>query len=218
MQLEFSGAPTLALPRETVWRHLVDPETLASCTPDARDFRVVAPGRYSATCAIGAGRFRIHVALDIELHDLAPPASVRWRAHGVAPGSTLEVNTTVHLEAQGGGHTHLAWRSAITAHGMIARLGRGLVEETLRQFTDRFWHNIADRLATLGLSGAVRLLPEQLLDLTAEHWPAQYCSAPWPAVRGIAEGTDSTRPARRPCSPPRGRFSPPGVSRLDRLR
>lgn len=169
MQLEFSGAPTLALPRETVWRHLVDPETLASCTPDARDFRVVSPGRYSATCAIGAGMFRIHVALEIELHDLAPPASVRWRAHGVAPGSTLEVNTTVHLEAQGGGHTDLAWRSAITAHGMIARLGRGLVEETLRQFTDRFWHNIADRLATLGPSGAVRLLPEQLLDLTAER-------------------------------------------------
>jgi carbon monoxide dehydrogenase subunit G len=166
MQLEFSGAPTLALPRDTVWRHLVDPETLATCTPDARDFRIVAPGRYAATCAIGAGLFRIHVTLDIEVHDLAPPATVRWRAHGVAPGSTLDVNTTVHLEALGGGRTHLAWRSAITTHGMIAKLGRGMVEETLRQFTGRFWDNIADRFARLGPSGAVRLLPEQLLDLT----------------------------------------------------
>jgi carbon monoxide dehydrogenase subunit G len=167
MQLEFSGTPTLALPRETVWRHLVDPQTLATCTPDARDFRIVAPGRYAATCAIGAGVFRIHVALDIELHDLAPPASVRWRAHGTAPGSTLEVNTTVHLDALGGGHTHLAWRSAVTTHGMIARLGRGIVEETLRHFTSRFWDNIADRFATLGPSGAVRMHPDQLLDFTA---------------------------------------------------
>jgi hypothetical protein len=119
--------------------------------------------------------FRIHVALAIELHDLAPPASVRWRAHGVAPGSTLEVNTTVNLEAQGGGHTHLAWRSAITAHGMIARLRRGLVEETLRQFTDRFWHNIADRLATL-LSGAGRLLLNNC-SITAER-PWRGVSAP----------------------------------------
>lgn len=169
MQIEFSGTPTLALPRETIWRHLVDPELLASCTPDARDFRLVAPGRYAVTCAIGAGMFRVHVTLDIELHDLAPPAAVQWRAHGVAPGSTLDVNTAVHLEALGGGQTRLEWRTAITAHGMIARLGRGLVEETLRQFTDRFWRNVADRLAALGPSGAVRLHQQQLLDLSAEH-------------------------------------------------
>ena len=53
MIFEFGGAPELPSPREAVWRHLQDGDTLAACTPGAESFEVRGPGRYSVKCGVG---------------------------------------------------------------------------------------------------------------------------------------------------------------------
>jgi carbon monoxide dehydrogenase subunit G len=168
MIFEFGGAPELPSPRESVWRHLQDGDTLAACTPGAETFEVRGPGRYAVKCAVGTGLVRVHVSLEAELHDLVHPESLRLRATGTAPGSTLDVDTVVRLEALGPERTRLDWRSTTGVHGMLARFGRGTVEDVLRQFTENFWKNVAERLAMAPRSGAYRLAAADLLALPPE--------------------------------------------------
>jgi carbon monoxide dehydrogenase subunit G len=165
MIFEFGGAPELPSPREAVWRHLQDGDTLAACTPGAESFEVRGPGRYSVKCGVGHGLVRVHVTIEAELHDLVHPESLRLRATGTGPGSTLDVDTTVRLDVLGPERTRLEWKSTTGVHGMLARFGRGTVEDVLRRFTETFWTNVADRLALAPRSGAYRLSASELLAL-----------------------------------------------------
>ena len=171
MIFEFGGAPELASPREAVWRHLQDGDTLAACTPGAESFEVRGPGRYSVKCGVGSGLVRVHVLLEAELHDLVHPESLRLKAHGTAPGSTLDVETVVILAAVGPERTRLEWRSTTSVHGMLAKFGRGMVEDVLRQFTETFWQNVAARLAAAPRTGAYRLTAADLLALPSDVLP-----------------------------------------------
>ena len=165
MIFEFGGSPELASPREAVWRHLQDGDLMAACTPSTQSFEVRGPGRYSVTCSVGAGLVRAHVVLEAELHDLVHPESLRLRATGTAPGSTLDVETLVRLEALGPARTRLTWSSVTGVHGMLAKFGRGMIEDVLRQFTEKFWTNVAERVAAAPRSGAYALTAAELLAL-----------------------------------------------------
>lgn len=165
MIFEFAGAPELAAPRESVWRQLQDGATMAACTPGAESFDVVSPGRYLVKCRVGSGLLTAHVDLEAELHDLVPPESFQLRATGTAPGSTLDVATNIRLEAMSPGRTRLEWNSTTTVHGMLTSLGRGMVEGTLRRFTESFWSNVTDRVAAAPRSGAYAMDGADLLAL-----------------------------------------------------
>jgi len=168
---EFGGSPELASPREAVWRHLQDGDTLAACTPGAESFEVRGPGRYMVKCGVGSGLVRVHVVLEAELQDLVHPESLRLRARGTGPGSTLEVDTTVRLESIGPERTRLEWHSTTGIHGMLATFGQGMVEDALRKFTETFWQNVAARLAAAPRTGAYRLTAAELLALPSDVLP-----------------------------------------------
>jgi carbon monoxide dehydrogenase subunit G len=168
MIFEFGGAPELDSPREAVWRHLQDGDLMAVCTPGTESFEIRGPGRYSVRCSVGAGLVRAHVVLEAELHDLIHPESMRLRATGTAPGSTLDVETLVRLEALGPERTRLTWSSVTGVHGMLAKFGRGMVEDTLRRFTENFWTNVAERVAAAPRSGAYILTAVELLALPSQ--------------------------------------------------
>jgi len=167
--LEFDGASTLGFPRESVWRYLQDGEAMGACTPGATSVTVLGPGRYNVTCSVGSGLIRVHAALEAELHDLLHPERLRLRVTGTAPGSTLEVKTLVRLEEPAEGHTRLAWNSVTAVHGMLAGLGRDLVDHALRQFTEQFWENVATRFADQPRSGARQLDAPALLALAPDE-------------------------------------------------
>ncbi|MEZ4412985.1 MAG: SRPBCC domain-containing protein [Gemmatimonadales bacterium] len=157
MIFEFGGSPELGSPREAVWRHLQDGDLMAACTPGTESFEVRGPGRYTVKCSVGSGLVRVHVVLEAELHDLQHPDSLRLRATGTAPGSTLDVDTLVRLESLDAQRTRLTWSSVTGVHGMLAGFGRGMVEDVLRQFTEKFWTNVAAHIAAAPRSGAYLL-------------------------------------------------------------
>lgn len=168
MIFEFGGSPELRAPRESVWRHLQDGDLMAACTPGTESFEVRGPGQYSVTCGVGSGLVRVHVVLDAEVHDLQHPESLRLRATGTAPGSTLDVETLVRLEALDAQRTRLTWTSVTGVHGMLAGFGRGMIEDVLRQFTEKFWTNVAAHIAAAPRSGAYLLDAGSLRQLSPE--------------------------------------------------
>jgi carbon monoxide dehydrogenase subunit G len=147
MQLEFSGAPEITAPRERVWERLMDPDFVAASAPGVESVQPVDSTRFKVISGLGIGPIRVRFQLDVALSDLVAPERLRMLAYGHAPGSTVEVVSSVRLVALGPGRTRLDWAATTTIGGTLAGIGGRLVEGTARRLTEDFWSDFARRVS-----------------------------------------------------------------------
>jgi carbon monoxide dehydrogenase subunit G len=71
------------------------------------------------------------VVVDVELADLHEPEDATLRAHGRAPGSTVDVSAEIRLDDGPEGSTLVAWSAEVAVGGLLAGVGAAQVEETV---------------------------------------------------------------------------------------
>jgi carbon monoxide dehydrogenase subunit G len=147
MKLEFSGAPEITAPRARVWERLMDPDFVAASAPGVESVEPVDPTRFKVISGVGVGPIRVRFQLDVELADLVAPERLRMLAHGHAPGSTVDVVSSVRLEPVGPARTRLNWAATTTIGGTLATIGGRLLEGTARRLTEDFWSDFARRVS-----------------------------------------------------------------------
>ena len=146
MTLEFSGAPEVAAPRETVWECLMDPNFVAASVPGVESVQPVDPSHFKVVSGLGVGPIRVRFQLDVELSDVIPPDRLRMIARGHAPGSAVDTDSSVRLEPLTNGHTRLHWVASSTLSGVVTSLGARLLEGLARRHTEEFWTDFARRV------------------------------------------------------------------------
>ena len=82
-----------------------------------------------------------------ELVFMHPPTSVKMHIRGKAPGSNVEMHTTVRLEELASDQTRLHWDATAEVRGSIASIGARLLKGTARRLADEFWETFAQRAA-----------------------------------------------------------------------
>jgi len=147
MKLEFSGAPEVSAPRDTVWAHLMDPNFVAASAPGVESVQAVDETHYKVVSGLGVGAVKVKFKLDVELSDIAPPERVKMTARGKAPGSAVDVVSSVRLEEAGNGRTRLNWSAISNISGTVASVGARLLEGTARRLTEEFWTDFARRVS-----------------------------------------------------------------------
>lgn len=145
MHLDFSGEPMIAAPRHTVWLRLLDPRTVAAATPGMESVEAIDDTHFKVVSGLGVGAIRLSFTLDIELSDLVEPKSARMRARGKAPGSEVDVRTTILLHERDAETTQLQWEATATISGTIASIGARFLEGAVRKLTDDFWDTFAQQ-------------------------------------------------------------------------
>ena len=145
MDLDFSGAPLISAPRSMVFQRLLDPEAVAAATPGVESIEPVADHHFRLSSAFGVGAIRLQFSLDIELSDIAEPEHATMRAYGKAPGSMVDVRTSIRLEEKGPVETQLHWKARASISGMLASLPGRMVEGAVRKLTDDFWDTFAQQ-------------------------------------------------------------------------
>ena len=111
MRLSFSGSPEVTAPRAVVWQRLLDAEFVAASAPGVERVERVGDNRFNVISAVGIGALKLHFTLAVELLELTPPEHVVMRAHGNAPGTTVDVAAIIDLVEAGPGRTTMNWRS-----------------------------------------------------------------------------------------------------------
>lgn len=145
MHLDFSGEPLISAPRHAVWLRLLDPHAVAAAAPGVESVEAIDATRFKVVSSLGVGAIRLSFALDIELSDLVEPESARMHAHGKAPGSEIDVRTTILLHERDAETTQLQWEATATISGTIASIGARLLEGAVRKLTDDFWDTFAQQ-------------------------------------------------------------------------
>ncbi|HYU82224.1 MAG TPA: carbon monoxide dehydrogenase subunit G [Candidatus Polarisedimenticolia bacterium] len=130
--MRFEGTFEVAAPKDRVWAFITDPKEVTACAPDVRSVEVDDPTHFRVTVRAGLGPIRATFKMNVEFSELRPEDHLTVLANGQAPGSAVEMRTTIDLE---GDHpTTLRWAADVTVEGMIANVG------------ERFMPSVADRM------------------------------------------------------------------------
>jgi carbon monoxide dehydrogenase subunit G len=125
----------------------MDPQFVAAAAPGVDQVEQVDATHFKVFTAFGLGALKLHFNLDVELFDVRAPEHVTMRARNNAPGSAVDVSTTIDLVGAAAGHTTMNWQSECEVSGLLAILGGHLVEATARKLTEQFWTDFGDRCA-----------------------------------------------------------------------
>jgi carbon monoxide dehydrogenase subunit G len=145
MDLDFSGAPLISAPRSMVFKRLLDPEAVAAAAPGVESIEPVGDNHFRLSSAFGVGAIRLQFSLDVELSDIVEPEHATMRAYGKAPGSMVDVHTSIRMEEKGAAETQLHWKARAAISGMLANLPGQMVEGAVRKLTDEFWDTFAQQ-------------------------------------------------------------------------
>src|SRR5215813_8926553 len=126
--MHFEGTVSIQAPRAKVWDFLTDPQKVAGSAPGLEKLEIVEPGKkFRATTSIGFGSVKVRFVNDVEWVEMDAPSLARMKAHGTAPGSGVDAETSMTLTDGQGGATDLAWTADVQVVGTVASLAARLM-------------------------------------------------------------------------------------------
>ncbi|HZP97099.1 MAG TPA: carbon monoxide dehydrogenase subunit G [Candidatus Limnocylindria bacterium] len=151
--MRFQGALDIAAPRERVWQFVTDPLAVSVCAPDVQSVDVIDPKQFKIVVRAGVGPIRATFNLDVVFSELTAPERASVRARGQAPGSAVEMLSTMDLVEHGPERTTLRWASDVTVTGTIAQVGARLMQGTADKITQQVFTCIKSKLEAPAATG-----------------------------------------------------------------
>jgi len=164
---------SLNAPPECVWAFLIDPYKVASCLPGAAITEKVDDQTYLGTITVKVGPVTASYKGKIRFERLDPE---RWEAELVGQGQDVrgkggaEMRMQSRLHPKDGG-TEVTVSSEVNISGILAQMGRGMIESVSSQIFQQFAAAMQQQLEAVPASdrGGVRAAPPEakLLDALA---------------------------------------------------
>ena len=145
--MRFQGTLDIAAPRERVWAFVTDPKAVSACAPDVQSIEVLDPEHFRLVIRAGVGPIRATFNLNVVFTELVAPARASVRARGQAPGSAVEMLSTMELSAPAPDRTTMNWTADVTISGTIAQLGARLMQGAAEKLTQQMFTCIQAKLA-----------------------------------------------------------------------
>jgi len=137
--VNFAGTQTIAVPVEKVWDFLMDPYQVGPCMPGFKAVEVIDPHTFRARVGVGIAAVKATFALEVRMVELEPPTRAMGKAHGLAPGSAVDITSAMSLSEAGPGTTTMQWSADVVVSGTLASLGARLLTSTAQKMTIQFF-------------------------------------------------------------------------------
>jgi carbon monoxide dehydrogenase subunit G len=135
--MHFEGQFDVGAPRDRVWAFVTDPQKVGRCGPEVQSVEVVDPAHFKVVARAGIGPIRTTFALDVEFTETRPSEHAAVHTRGQAPGSAVEMTSTLDLADAAAGRTTLRWTSDVIVSGKIASIGARLVQSAADKITQQ---------------------------------------------------------------------------------
>lgn len=150
MKLQFSGSPTINAPRQLVWERLMDPNFVAQSAPGVESVDTLDSTHFKVVSGFGVGSIKVRFTMNVELFDIIAQKSAKMRIRGKAPGSAIDIVSTMQIDDADSGNSKLNWSATSEVSGTVASVGARLMEGTARKLTGQFWTDFAQRVSQEG--------------------------------------------------------------------
>ena len=144
--MRFEGTLDIAAPRDRVWSFLTDPLDVTSCAPDVQSVDVADPHHFKVVVRAGVGPIKATFTMNVQFVELHRPNHATVLARGQAPGSAVEMVSTMDLAEFDPTRTMMEWTSDVTVSGMIAQVGARLMQGAADKITHQVFSCIKAKL------------------------------------------------------------------------
>ena len=142
---------TVNAPADEVWAFLVDPERVAAALPGAQITEKVDEKTYKGGMGVNVGPLSAAYTGTVEfnLDEESRSAVVRARGQGKAGMGTADMKMTSSVVELGPDETEVTVQADLSVTGILAQLGRGMMQHVnkkmFRQFTEAMGKELASR-------------------------------------------------------------------------
>jgi carbon monoxide dehydrogenase subunit G len=148
-KMHFEGTVKILAPREKVWNYLTNAEFVTQCAPGVKKMEVVVPNeKYYAVASVGFGSVVAVFKTDVEFQELKEPEFATVKAHGDAPGGSVDVTSAMSLFNGLDGTTELKWAADITVVGRIASVASRMMSSVTKKLTTNFFECVKQQIET----------------------------------------------------------------------
>lgn len=144
--MKLEGTYMIAAPRETVWQHLLNPESLAKCLPGCEKLEPQPDGSFRAEMKVGIAAVKGSYHGRVEILDPVPPERFRMKVEGKGTGGFLKAEGTLTLLGTGS-ETLVGYSGEAQVGGLIASVGQRLVLGAARQIVQNFFQAFSKQVA-----------------------------------------------------------------------
>ena len=135
--MDIRGTEIIHAPREKVWAFVTDAESMASCTPGGKSFRILEPDkRFEVVGGVKLGTVGLNAKTVVEFTDLVEPDQAKLKFRGRGPGTMIDGTAALSLRDDDAG-TAMDWKGTVHVRGTLAalasRLLKPVTDKVLRQ-------------------------------------------------------------------------------------
>ena len=124
--MEVSGEHRFAADRLTVWKCLLDPQSLKAAIPGCDELNETGPDAYALTIRVGIAAIKGTYQGSVSVADQVPHESYRLVVSGEGKPGGVQGDALMTLSESDSG-TLLRYRGDVKARGAIARMGNRLL-------------------------------------------------------------------------------------------
>jgi hypothetical protein len=127
------GTRTFDAPRETVWKVLNDPASMAATMPGVESFDIHDDKRWTANVKIPLGLGGLKMKIDMEKTDERELEHAAMKIKGQGVGAMMNMVTTFDLSDAAGGGTKMDWSADVRIAGPVGSMGQRVLQPIVNQ-------------------------------------------------------------------------------------
>jgi carbon monoxide dehydrogenase subunit G len=181
MALRIEKSFTVDAPRAAVWAFLVDPHRVAACLPGAAITDQLDGSTYAGTMTVKVGPVTASYKGKLKferLDEAAGEAELSGSGQETKGKGGADMKMASRVVALAPDRTEVTVVSEVNVFGLLAQMGRGMIEDVADQMFARFSRAMAAALATTPAGAAEAPSSESSIAPTMPASPAATATAP----------------------------------------
>ena len=140
------GATTFDAPRETVWRVLIHPQSIAQTMPGVEHVSVQDDDHWTVHAKLPLGLIRPRMTVACELVERREPEFAQLLARGESVAGKLRMTTSFELADAADATTSMQWRADVDLSGRIASVGARVIEPLVERQVKRVMESLKQQV------------------------------------------------------------------------
>jgi uncharacterized protein len=128
-----SGERTFQAPRESVWKVLNDPASMAKTMPGVESFDIHDSTHWTANVKVPLGLGGLKMKVDMVKVEEHEPDHAKLRIKGQGVGAIMSMETSFDLAEADGNGTAMTWNADVRIAGPVGAMGQRVLQPIVNQ-------------------------------------------------------------------------------------
>lgn len=144
--MRVEGEKRFEAPRDTVWRVLNSPESMAKTMPGVESFDVHDERHWTANVKIPLGLGGLRMKINFEKLEEREPDFAKLSAKGQGVGAIMNMQTSFELSEADGG-TSMKWAADVSIAGPVGSMGQRVLQPIVNQQVGNVLRSLEQQVA-----------------------------------------------------------------------